>query len=652
MASTSGHDDSVLKQLVRRRRKTLIAGGVVLAVLSGLSAALSLFDWNLLRGPIGRQASLMTGRVIRIEGDLKVHLLSFTPSATADDLHIGASNGLGGDLARVGRFGVAIKLLPLLWGQVELPLIDLQNPVITAWRDASGRANWQTPADAGKPAKLPLIRRFVINNGRFHLVDQTRRMVLDAALQSSETLAAHGRAGAFQLRGQGSLNSDPFSLSLSGGPLLNVRRDRPYAFDADLRAGETHVTAKGLLTRPFDFGQVRTALTVTGGDLADLYYLTGVAFPNTSPYRLAADLARNGRTYAFSHVVGQVGRSDLAGAFQVDRNGGRPFVRADLRSRMLDLVDFGALAGVPSKGPPRSRLQKVEAVRLKAQDRLLPDAVLDVTRVRSTDAVVHYAAAAVIARKTLPLRRVKLDLTLDHGVMTLDPLAFDFPSGELVGKLRLDARGAVPQDDVDLRVRNLHIEDFLPRNGAPPLEGVVQARARFSGSGASVRQVAATARGGLTVVVPHGAVRQSLGELLGVNLTKALGLLLAKDQREMGVRCAVADFQAKDGLLTARNLVFDSDTVLTTGQGAVNLRDETMDLTFKGQSKKFRLVRLMTPIRLHGRLRSPKVGFKPGGAPLQAGAAITLGALFTPLAAVLPFVDPGLAHDPGCAGPA
>lgn len=652
MVSASGHDDSILKQFVHRRRKTLVAGGVVLGVLLGLSVAISLFDWNLLRGPIGRQASLMTGRAIRIDGDLKVHLLSFTPSATADDLHIGASNGLGGDLARVGRFGAVIKLLPLLWGQVELPLIDLENPDITAWRDASGRANWQTQADAGKPAKLPLIRRFVINNGRFQLVDRTRRMVLNAVLQSSETLAIHGRAGVFQLRGRGSLNNDPFSLALSGGPLLNVRRDRPYAFDADLQAGETHVTAHGVLTRPFDFGQVRTALAVTGGDLADLYYLTGVAFPNTSPYHLTADVVRNGRTYAFSRLVGQVGRSDLAGAFQVDHSTGRPFVRADLHSRMLDLVDFGALAGVPSKGPPRSRLQKVEAVRLKAQDRLLPDAVLDLTRVRSTDAVVRYTAASVIANRTLPLRRVKLNLALDHGVMTLDPLAFDFPSGELLGRLRLDARGAIPHDDVDLRVRNLHIEDFLPKNGAPPLAGVVQAHAKFSGSGASVRQVAATAHGGLAVVVAHGEVRQSLGELLGVNLTKALGLLLAKDRREMGVRCAVADFQANEGLLTARNLVFDSDTVLTTGQGAINLKDETMDLTFKGQSKKFRLVRVMAPITLHGRLRSPKVGFKPGGAPLQAGAAITLGALLTPLAAVLPFVDPGLAHDPGCAGPA
>ncbi len=148
--------------------------------------------------------------------------------------------------------------------------------------------------------------------------------------------------------------------------------------------------------------------------------------------------------------------------------------------------------------------------------------------------------------------------------------------------------------------------------------------------------------------MPHGEVRQSLGELLGIDATRGLGLLLAKDKSEMGVRCAVADFEAKDGILTARNIVFDSDTVLTTGKGTVNLKDETVDLTLQGAPKEFRLVRVMAPITIGGHLKSMKIGVKPGAAPLQAGAAVALGVLFPPLA-LLPFVNPGLAHDADCA---
>ena len=41
---------------------------------------------------------------------------------------------------------------------------------------------------------------------------------------------------------------------------------------------------------------------------------------------------------------------------------------------------------------------------------------------------------------------------------------------------------------------------------------------------------------------------------------------------------------------------------------------------------------------------------KPGAAPLQAGAAVVLGAVLSPIAAILPFVDPGLAKDANCVG--
>jgi len=300
-------------------------------------------------------------------------------------------------------------------------------------------------------------------------------------------------------------------------------------------------------------------------------------------------------------------------------------------------------------GPARSPPQQAQARRLKAEDRLLPDAAVDVTRVRSTDAVVHYAADAVTSGSGLPLRRVRLDVVLDHGVVTADPAAFEFSFGQISGRLRLDARGRTPKAGVDLVMSRVRVEDFFRGDPHPPLEGLVHARAQLTGVGASVRQIAATANGVLAVVAPRGEVRQSLAELAGVDVIKGLGLLLAKNQRDIGVRCAVADFQARNGVFTARNLLFDTQTVLVTGEGTVDLRDETLDLTLKGRPKQFRLVRLKAPITVRGSLRSPKVGIEPGAAPAQAGAAIALGAFLTPLAAVLPFVAPGLAHDADCA---
>jgi len=44
-----------------------------------------------------------------------------------------------------------------------------------------------------------------------------------------------GSARGFELSGLGRLNRDPFRLAVTGGPLLNIKRDRPYPFDADIR---------------------------------------------------------------------------------------------------------------------------------------------------------------------------------------------------------------------------------------------------------------------------------------------------------------------------------------------------------------------------------------------------------------------------------
>ncbi|QUD86515.1 AsmA family protein [Phenylobacterium montanum] len=634
-------DTAIQPPTIKGVRLGAIILGVLAALVAGAALILSNTHWNFLRGPVGRIASATAGRSIVIHGDLTARLLSLEPEASARDLQIGGSSGVPGDLARVGLFRARIKLLPLLAGRADLPLIELGHADIRAVRDGAGHANWRTPAGGRAPMKLPPIEHLAIHDSRLHLVDQSRRLVIEAQVRSDETLGVGGR-GQFRLIGQGSLNNDPFGLTLTGGPLLYVKADKPYAFDADMRAGATHVLARGVLTRPFDFGQVRASLAASGPDMADLYHLTGVAFPNTPAYSLGGVLVRDGHRYSFDPIRGRVGRSDLAGALSVDHSSGRPFVRASLRSHILALSDLGAAVGAKPGVVAAARKGEPHV-------RLLPDARLDLTRVRSTDAVVDYKAESVMAAGGLPLKQVRLNLKLDHGVLIADPLEFTFPRGRLAGRIRVDARPDTPLDELDLKVSQVRLADFFTHTSPPPLDGVLQARARLSGRGASVREVAASANGALAFIAPHGEVRRSLGELLGVNVTKALGLMLAKDQSDMGVRCAVAQFSARNGVLTADRIVFDSDTVRTDGRGQVDLRDESVDLTLTGHPKRFRLVRLQSPITVSGRLASPKLGLEAGAAPAQAGVAVVLGAALSPLAAILPFVDPGLAHDADCA---
>ena len=135
---------------------------------------------------------------------------------------------------------------------------------------------------------------------------------------------------------------------------------------------------------------------------------------------------------------------------------------------------------------------------------------------------------------------------------------------------------------------------------------------------------------------------------MGVDLVPGLFQLLAKDPKETDLRCAVAEFDVRNGVMTARRMVFDTGVVVAAGQGAVNLDSETINLTLKGQPKKLRLLRVIAPLHVRGQLAKPSVGIDAGPAIAQAGVGVALGAFLSPLAAIVPFLSAGGGHDADC----
>ena len=639
------------------RRGAIAAVALFVAVI----AFLVIFDWNWLRGPIGRIASAQLDRKVEIVGDLRVHPWSFSPKVEALDLRVGQPDwALKADptlppMARVQRLAVQFKLLPLFKGDVILPLLAVDRPEVRLIRDADGQANWTfgaKKADA-KPLKLPAIQHFIINEGQLRVDDRQRDVQFEGTVSSNEQATGDGR-GKFILEGKGRLNRSPFTAMVTGGPLLNITPNRPYPFDARVVAASTRVTAKGSVTKPFDLGRFVADITVSGTDLNRLYALTGLTLPNTPPYQISGKLTRKGGRFDFNGLSGKIGDSDISGNLFVLTERERPYLEAELQSRRLDFDDLGSLVGAApatGRGETASAGQKVEASQREATKRLLPDATLQTERVRAMDAKVKYRALAVNA-PGFPLKKVRMDLTLDKGVLTMDPIAFTFSRGDLAGKVRLDARPKVPRTDLDLRLTNARLEDFISAQsgGKPIVEGPVMARAKLSGVGNSIHRAASSANGTFTIVSPRGTIRQAFAELMGVNLSKGVLMLLAKDTDETVVRCAVADFTVKNGVATTNHLVADTGVVLVRGKGEINLKTERMDFRIDGDSKKPRLLRLFVPITISGPFLTPKVGFKATQAISQGGVAAALGVLVNPLAALLPFITTGEAKNADCEG--
>jgi hypothetical protein len=631
-----------------------LLGALALLALA-VAIFLALFQWNWLRGPIDSYLSAKFNRQVTIHGNLTGDVWNWTPSLTGENVTVAQPAWAPpGAMATFPRLKVAVDLRALLGGRFELTEVDAAQPTIHLMRDAKNRNNWTFgPAAeaAPQPLRLPPIRHLAVDGGHVDYADAVSHLTFAGVLTSNERLADYGH-GRFELTGDGAVAGAPFSAHILGGVLIGVDPNQPYPFQADIHAGATHAALTGSIRRPFDLGVFDAHGTVSGNDLSDLDRLTGLALPSSPPYQLTGDLTRAGSRFDVTHLTGRLGSSDLAGHVTVSEADGRRLLTGDLVSQRLKLADLTAVVGgaprAAMRGTVTSPAQQAAAARLTAEHRLLPDARLDVTRFRQMDADVRYRAETVDAGP-LPVRQVVIHARLDHGLLTLDPLSLILPQGALSGQVRLDARHDTPVTTLNLALANARAEELLPHAlGVAPATGALTAAARLTGAGGSVREAAGNAGGTLTVAMPAGQMRKLLAEVMGVDVARSLFLYLTHDTSSTPIRCAVADFRADHGVLTVQRLVIDTGAVLATGKGDIDLRNETMNIEIDGKPKHLRLLHLAAPITLKGSLSDPHTGVDIAKAVPQAGLSAVLGVLVAPVAAILPLVGVGTAHDADC----
>jgi uncharacterized protein involved in outer membrane biogenesis len=155
-----------------------------------------------------------------------------------------------------------------------------------------------------------------------------------------------------------------------------------------------------------------------------------------------------------------------------------------------------------------------------------------------------------------------------------------------------------------------------------------------------------TANGKLGLVINGGQISTMMMEMVGIDLWEMLKFKVSGDQ-PVNVRCGVADFGVKDGLVTTNILVLDTEDTKVTGSGTLELKDEKLDLKLEPQPKDRSLISLRTPIHVRGVLGKPDIGPEKRRLAIKGLGALALGAV-NPLLAVLPLVETGPGLDSDC----
>ncbi len=563
-----------------------------------LAAALALVDGDSLRQPLARLISERTGRAIRLEGPLRAHLLSLHPSFIAEQVTIGNPPWVPqGTMAHLDKLSVTFDL-PWRGRAFALRALRLDGLDLHLKRDIDAHANWYWKAPGTLPGKgAPLVYSLSVPDAHVTLDDDRRHLVFDGMLTiNGADVSAHSAAASparLRIAIQGHLNGRDVNLRIDGDPLATVAREKPYHFNLEEHSSGSDLTGQAALSRPFDFRLLEGTFAAHGADLKDLYFLMGVILPNTGPYRLSGKVIRHYTTFTLSDLLATSGQSDvrvrLVSQFF---ESGKSHVDVDLQSRHLRVSDLGPRAAGRAAAPPQ------------AKPLVLPETEIRIEGIRRSNSDITFHAEELDAGP-FSFHSVAGKMSIDYGELQLARLSANLPAGSITAHGTFDARPAMPTARLDLEFSNVRVGPLFRKNPAqPPLDGPLNGHVILTGRGRSVHELAASSNGTLTATLPEGVMRASFAELAGANL-RGLAMLLSQSKKDTPIRCAAASFQAREGTLVARQLLIDTDRMLISGSGSIQLATEALDLRIQGEPKHVRLLRLSGPLTIQGTLRHP-----------------------------------------------
>ena len=578
------------------RRGLIWVGWTLLALATLVVLAAVALDAGYLRGPLLKVLAAHTDRPIRVDGPMSLHIFSRNPRLVAERVTIGNPAWTPpGNAAEVGKVTVVFAA-PRLGQELIIDRLQIDNATLHLFRDAKGHANWQlNNPDQSAPQALIIIRSLSMMDVHAMLDDAQKHRQFDGTISAHDANGPQGLAP-LRIEGKGQLNGKPVNFEFSGDPLRTASRSQHYTFSFSERSSGSHLVANGFQQQAFDLRSYDATFEASGADLKDMYYLTGAKLIDTGSYHLSGHLAWRAYTASFTDLAVKSGQSDLGGSVSIDSAKGQFNVDGELNSQFLRLADLG----------PRAAGRDADAA---SNPLLLSSAAHDPTALRRGSGTVQFRARRVEAGRTA-FSALAVKMTNDRGELTIAPLSAEIMGGKLSGEIKIDARKEIPAVHLVVRINDMHLEQY-PRKkpGPPPIEGSLAVKIDLTGRGKSLHDAAASADGTLVASLPGGMVRDSLAELAGIDL-RGLGLLLAKDKKEVPVRCGIANFQAHNGTLTAKNLVLDTAPVLIAGEGIVHLETETLDLILRGYPKHVRFFQLRSPIVIRGTLKSPSIGIQ------------------------------------------
>ena len=588
------------------------AGGLAVVLFIVVAVAVWRVDPNDFVAPLQSRIKEATGRDVAIHGGIDFKL-SLTPRLVVRDFALAnAPWGSAPQLVAVKEIGVEVALLPLMQKRFEVIRVGLVEPSIALETDAQGHGNWDFGRTAAGPGPGPPsgetispmafgVDNVAVTHGTLTYRDGKSGAPTKVAIDSLVLSASDARAPvSAEFRGK----IDDMAVALTGtlgplGALIQRRWPYPVGLTGEIDGQKANVAGK---------------LRIDGNAI-QLEELDVVLGPNA-----------------------------VKGAVTVVTGGPRLRYTVNLTAPVLTLPQAATAVGVPTKLVTAPSAAAGGAKAPSAY--LISEAPLPLAALRTLDAAGEIDIGRLIVSKTREFTAVEVRFALQDGRLHVPALKATTLGGSVAAHLTLGvpAAGAatlalaIDARELDLRAVLAMLDVQRDVKG-----GKTSVKADLHARGVSLHDWAASASGNVTAIAgPATIVNTKVDPASAFDRVANAANPFREKDPTTELRCAVVRLPLAAGIAHIdRSVAAETQKLGVSVSGTLDLRSESIDLTFKPQLREgipIDLAQIAELVRLRGPLRNPQVSIDAMASVAtvaRIGTAVGTGGLSEVAAALL-----------------
>ena len=619
----------------------ILIASLVVIIIAAILIIPRVVDVQKYKPELEKKIARASGRPFSVSDDIRLSVFPWA-GISFSDLQLGNVKGFEEkDFLKVKSFEARIKLLPLLFKDIQVKKFILNEPRMVLIKNKDGRVNWELPPKTAQPKKdekipagkisetsLPIsalqVEDFSIKNGEVLWIDHTsdtRKQVSKINLSLQEVSLDRP----VQLNFSALLDSQPVSVQGTVGPVGKIGQG-PVSMDLSLTAlNEITMRLKGVLKN----------LSVSPGVELDLNIdefsprKTAAALGQTVPIQTADPHVLNRMTLNAHITADSKNLSVSKGILDLDDSRlnfsmnasdfSKPDVTFDLDLNQINLDRYLPPASdKKSSAEQQHQETKSKKTEMSKESDPGPKKNADYTALRRLILDGQLKIQTLIASKA-KIQEVMLKIHAKNGMFKLDPLKLNMYQGNVSGNATLNVTKDMPVTHISLIASKVAsgplLRDVLEKD---ILEGIMHADVTLAMAGTDPAAFKKTLNGKGELLFNDGAIKGI--DLAGMvrNVQAAFGLAEKTDQKlKTDFAELKAPFTIINGVLNTPETRLKSPLLRIIANGTADLVKETLDFrvepkivgTIKGQGDEEQRSGIMVPVLVTGNFSSPK--FRP-----------------------------------------